>query len=242
MPNWLRRVLPRETTEQIYHGARYDYDEGIRVEKPFRKITDGHLGARTLFMVCRTCNTGWMKKLQDQSIPILKPLIRGEWSDFTREHQIIISNWMAMTATVVAMSYPTKGVSDEDRRYIAAQRRPPRNWGIWIGRCTGFRGIDYGNRVVATFLTNGIMRIEQGHFVITTICLGQLILHSISAPLHEAVPSPVDYGINMGVYPINPRTTALPDWRGIPIIFARSIELARLRDAFYYSFDPNRGR
>ncbi|WP_295635840.1 hypothetical protein [Novosphingobium sp.] len=89
-----------------------------------------------------------MRNLQDELKPLLVPLIEGEWHDLNAALADRISAWMAMTATVIAMSVrDTLGVTRAERKFIYENHQAPENWSIWIGRGSGFDDITYSNRV-----------------------------------------------------------------------------------------------
>ncbi|WP_066592607.1 hypothetical protein [Sphingomonas pruni] len=173
-----------------------------------------------------------MKKLQDKAIPILVPLINGVWNGFTDRQLEIIAKWAAMTATVVAMSHDTHGVTNADRRTIAETGQIPKNWFVWIGMLTGLNDIAYSNRVISS-LTD-IIGPSEPNIAVTTVSLGQLIVHIFSAPFGTITPDHNWYGQYFGLFPIHPRGGNADAWRALPIIPLASPAFQSILDDFFY--------
>lgn len=241
VPNWLRHVIPRVSDEYLHanftlHPALMGPNTVAIV--PQMNPAKRNIGNRQLFMVCETCNTGWMHQLQDELMPVLKPLIRGDWSHFDAQSASRIGSWLAMTVTVIAMSMPqTRGVTRLERSLIYSNKEPPENWRMWIGRGSGFTEIDYCNRVWTMVPRSELGKCKpEPNILITTIALGQLILHCVSVPRPDLVPDSTIYGDDLGVFPIIPWGGGSRDWRLTPIIHNGSEEWSRLRDTFAHSF------
>lgn len=91
--------------------------------------------AQTLKVACHACNTGWMKRIVDESIPILTPLGRGEWFNLTSQQRITLASWIVM----FSMSHEfadkeTAVVSFGERQAFSHNGQPSENWCVAIGR------------------------------------------------------------------------------------------------------------
>src|SRR5690348_16324735 len=58
----------------------------------------------TVERVCRACNHGWMKRLEDAAAPILTPLMANATMPLTPEMQRRIASWTAKTAAMFAFA------------------------------------------------------------------------------------------------------------------------------------------
>lgn len=235
VPDWIRKVIPRKSDTRTHSGLRF---LGVGTPNvtivPFLNPQRGNSGNRKLFMVCHACNTGWMKDLQDELIPLLTPLMRGNWEDFTEAAASRIAVWAAMTVSVIAMSYrDSKGVTTVERKFIRENRAVPPNWLVWIGRASGFEDVSYSNRAAWIVLTKDGINRGEPNTTVTTIVLGQLLIHAISVPDADLLPRPLPYGLEYGVLPVHPWGGGLLDWRFIPVIRDGSAEFARLKDDFF---------
>ena len=97
LPDWLKRVLPEVVTlGKIQHSI---VTEG--------KSWYARAFTQTVKAVCRSCNTGWMSRLEDEAKPYLSPLIRGDnlspgqAAILSVEAQTVIARWALKTALVI---------------------------------------------------------------------------------------------------------------------------------------------
>lgn len=235
MPNWLRNVIPRVGETHTHFNLMSDAYQGSVILTPDLTVSKGNIGTRQLFMVCHSCNTGWMRDLQDEIIPVLTPLIKGRWGEFDRLQGSRIAVWMAMTTAVIALSYrKTSGVPFATRRFIRNELAVPPHWSMWVGRGTGFEDIRYHNRVaLMSHPSQGFIYGREPNTAVTTIALGQLILHAISLPDDAMKPDATVYGQEMGLFPIHPWGGDALDWRWIPVIPAGSPQFSQVVDWYY---------
>ncbi|WP_156370339.1 hypothetical protein [Novosphingobium sp. Leaf2] len=198
------------------------------------KFKQGNLGNQTYSRVCKRCNSGWMKRIQDDVIPTLTPLIKGEWHDMNVIDANRIALWTAVTATVIAMSQDTCGVTTQDRQYFFKNQGVPPKWTVWIGRISGVPEISYCNRVLAVRSQFQSPQIQtEPNTLVTTIEIGQVLLHCVSAPYEDLLPNPFSYGWNMGLLPIHPWGGDILPWQALPILSYFSREHRNVRDFLY---------
>ena len=60
----------------------------------------GPLTTKKLRVVCRSCNSGWMSKLEMEVRPILEPILQGKYIDISSKEQLILSRWVALKVIV----------------------------------------------------------------------------------------------------------------------------------------------
>lgn len=231
VPNWLRHVVPRAYESHAIMGTR----SGPTGARSFSKIRQGNAGTRTIHAVCVTCNTGWMRKLQDELQPILTPFIQGSWVNLTPQMGARISLWLAMTTCVIGEYYDNpQGTTQPDRSFVFERQAVPANWTVFVGRASGATDIYHANAV--TRLTSTVPD-ENGTYPVsilnvTTIVLGQLLLQSIQVPLAELRPPEV-YAQHGGLYQIHPWLNGQIDWRHLPHITFMSDEFGAVMFGFY---------
>jgi hypothetical protein len=127
--DWLKRFIPKTAVEYTYlaatlHPTQSDFK---------RKKIAGDLQSRRLRVVCKSCNNGWMGKLQERAKPRLLPLMQSEVTAFDAGVQETIAAWIAMFTMVAEHFDPRKVVSTQaEREYLRKNRKPPPNWQIWI--------------------------------------------------------------------------------------------------------------
>ena len=95
--NWARRFVPRSmknfrSLRATRHPDRTDF---IIVRR------SGDLRDWQVACVCAACNNGWMRqRLDEVARPVLIPLIKGEQTRLSPEHQLIVATWAAMKTMV----------------------------------------------------------------------------------------------------------------------------------------------
>lgn len=95
-PDWMSKVFPRTTT------ATHTEENNGKVEKTFQTRVFQH----TAKIVCGSCNSGWMGKLESSTKPILsKMLFSLNYSaNLTKNEQAILSFWAQKTAMILNRS------------------------------------------------------------------------------------------------------------------------------------------
>lgn len=95
-------------SEPIHPGYVSD-SKGIVEQGNPRAI--GNLVTRA---ICKTCNNGWMSDLENEIIPILKPLVSPNFTDFSREslqpledHLALLKRWLLKTAVTLDKVMPS---------------------------------------------------------------------------------------------------------------------------------------
>lgn len=128
--DWLKIYSKREMTSYTTETALIDVDK-INLK---RKKYQGDPLARKVRRVCRTCNNGWMSRLQETTKPSLVPLPIGSPATLHKRDLRLLSAWIAM-ATMIAEFDPTAtvAISQEERTFLRMNPRPPSHWRIWIG-------------------------------------------------------------------------------------------------------------
>lgn len=235
MPAWLRKEFPPKYNEYSAHSIAIDRIDDTLVVKPQLGGEKISLGSRTLFMVCAACNNVWMSRIQIKAAPILKRMIRGDWAGFTATEGSIISAWVAMTASVIAMSTrKAEGVPLADRRIIYETKAAPPDWRIFVGKCGGLDEMFYENNPALSVM-RAMLPVKPNmpaNTCITTIAIGQVILQSINRPVWAAPYDPVLYAYDTGLFPIQPWDGEHLAMDELPIARFGSPEWHRIRFAF----------
>ena len=144
--DWLKKFVPRPHTFTRHTLDRQKHDEIsgkiIGWSKKGRLNRSGDPRSQKMPVVCMTCNTGWMSKLQELAKPILAPLIIGNWTDLDVISQKTLSAWATMFVMVYEWAdEETLASTQDERTYFKSNRTPPNHWMIWMGRYTGKKQI-----------------------------------------------------------------------------------------------------
>ena len=225
--DWVRAVVDLSGWPGFYYRSR-NHRPGRAARQTRYDRKQGHLGTRKLRRVCTRCNNEWLSDIQRAAIPILTPLIQGVWEDLSPSKAQIISTWAAMTVmNVDAAETMGGGVSPEERSYLHRESKPPDNWGIWIGRRTGGKGLGIIHCPILLGRSDASSPTDFGarNFQSMTIDIGQLLIHVVSMSPAFKRTDDVAYGIKFGVFPIFPEWGGdRLDWRTAPFLGTAEVE------------------
>lgn len=113
IPQWLLDFLG--IREEIIEPTHFSSDGSTQTKR--NHTLEGLLAGR----VCESCNGGWMSTLEQEAIPILKPLINGERAvvELNERERQIIGRWTAKTAYALnSSSNFQKNVPFEHHKFI----------------------------------------------------------------------------------------------------------------------------
>lgn len=130
-----------------------------------------------------------MSVLQNQTKPILLPLILGEKTTLFRKDQSALATWITMFAIVAEFKSKSErwvAVSGEQRLWFEAHKMPPKHWKIWIGyfKRQTLKGV-YFHNVLPIFPKVGMGPTTEDGYPLpntqtTSIAVGNLYAHLIS--------------------------------------------------------------
>jgi hypothetical protein len=87
---------------------------------------------------CETCNNGWMSRLEQDTIPVLKPLLADLSIRLSSEEQILLATWALKTGMVLDSIYKLNRFFHRDEcAGIREARTILAGTVIWIGRFYG---------------------------------------------------------------------------------------------------------
>lgn len=185
--DWLREYIPRDMERHSGVSAVVHSDQSKNTTKVKKREGDFH--AQKLRIACRSCNTGWMSRLQTKAKPYLIPTLTGNTISLYRAEQITLAAWTTMfVMTADYLDGDMVSITPGERAWLKDHQRPPRDWRIWIGRyerpATKRRWIHAVLDIIENepeFLAKGTPQLS--HAQTATILLGdQLIIHVMSSP------------------------------------------------------------
>ena len=122
-PAWLASLFPEERRRHLISaGVGLDATDKTWIAKPFTSEAK---------VVCRTCNSGWMSKLEEDTKPILSPFIPDAAGSrrLTRYDQLVIANWtmlrlmvhtILIVRTIPASNLRNSRTRSTDNRFLIA--------------------------------------------------------------------------------------------------------------------------
>lgn len=145
---WLREFFPRDkhTTHKSVYTAWLD-ESGSHTPAEKRDRLQGHVGSKSLKVVCRQCNGGWLSQLEESVRPTLVPLITGERRNLTEIEQVLLATWATKIAMVAEHFRPIDdGILQDERTWLMNELTPPAKWFVWIA---AYNGKEWGNLSIA---------------------------------------------------------------------------------------------
>jgi hypothetical protein len=138
-PEWFGASLSKKLPVYYNIKTRADYQASLEVLKQRTVETrPGDPTTKKVRRVCKSCNSGWMSRLQQRAKPVLTLLMDGQDCTVPPEAQRLIASWITMTTMCAdADDKPSAAVSSLERLWMMEQERVPFNWRICIGRFAG---------------------------------------------------------------------------------------------------------
>jgi hypothetical protein len=134
-PEWAAPLLPSYPINQ-HVEQRFVQANKVLVAPPKTRNKPGNAWTKKIRVVCKTCNNGWMSKLETAVEPALTPLIKGDTASISETDGLTIARWI--TLKVLVAEHNTQGsavATVEQRRVFRDSLTIPDNFKIWIGRC-----------------------------------------------------------------------------------------------------------
>jgi hypothetical protein len=130
-PEWiLKRIWPQAII------SRFSGRQTIEIKGPRPELT-------TKF-VCKTCNEGWMHKLETANVPLIGSMMQDLSIILDHSQQWSIAAWAVKTSMVMEVTTRRhrKGFYTEaDRRNLRDTLTLPPNTFVWLGRLVGFNSV-----------------------------------------------------------------------------------------------------
>jgi hypothetical protein len=134
-PVWSHDLLGKEKRKGVKAIIDETVSPRVRIQGKLKGSTLDH----KVCCVCKTCNNGWMSRLETAAQPILTPLIdeqRDEPRSISTEEQSTIAAWLYLRFVVNQFDGSNNVTTEQaERRYfMEKQLPPPNNYRIFMGR------------------------------------------------------------------------------------------------------------
>jgi len=134
IPIWVGRVL-KEIFPDVGRWAVVDRVSNLDGQVPLRARRSGGPTIYKLKAVCKECNGGWMRGIENAVIPLLTPLIRGvdDSSTFSANEAQAIATWMTLKVLCFDRLAPSVFGRDECQDFYY-DRLPPPMFQLWMAK------------------------------------------------------------------------------------------------------------
>lgn len=132
---WMHPILgirPEEEAVEFYkvHESKADHLGTLEVRN-----RQGSTAKKTIRAVCRGCNHGWMKGLEEDARSLLEPLLLGVPVSLLPSGRELVAQWITMKLLVGEHAQQEIAVvTQADRSVFMRERRIPDSVKIWIGQ------------------------------------------------------------------------------------------------------------
>ena len=166
--------------------------------------------------VCKTCNNGWMSRLESKSIPLVGSLLADISLNLDTDYQELASTWAIKTAMVLdsVANRSSKYYLRAECEALKDRSRIPLGTMIWLGRYIG-RSLHSG---AAHFTAHSNDSPVVADCCTTTIVIGHLVVQVLNLRVRaEYKDKTVRIEPNLGrwnesLVPVWPITSTLASW------------------------------
>jgi hypothetical protein len=209
----MKKINQPEVTSHIQSRASATYTNP-RQPKYSVKRHQGHSGTRFARKVCKTCNNGWIERLEERIREPVTQLMQGAPLILDAGTQRDMAAWMTLVTMMVEFTDPpTLASMPSDYQHIYKLSEPPPRWKVWITR---YDGGSPGSHVVCHFgmqlteLPDVRVEAHKCDTQVTTFVIGQLCCHTFCSTVLSGVEGD-DYAL-IDIPQIWPSTGKPIDW------------------------------
>lgn len=182
-PDWLRQIFPRKDTDTHTHGTISWTDATMSSPAITTRRRQGQAGTRSVRVVCKKCNNGWLSVLEERTKPLLRELVQASLREIGSEDQNLLAVWAAKTImTGEYIERERAAVPQEQRCSLKDTLSVPDGWWIWVA---GSQGLEWRTGMYHFSAKLNVSPIDLEtpgplNIQCTTIGIGTLLLHAIS--------------------------------------------------------------
>src|ERR1700730_6560685 len=187
-PEWAEAILPESVThhEQII-GEFHTFTPKVHGPAYYKKVKPGHVGQRKPRNTCKKCNGGWMRLIEEATMPFMAPLLLGQQYTLDATEQTALATLLCLVSMRVEMSsHEMQAIPKKDHEWLMAKPEPPARWKIWIARYIGSQRM--GQRVTAMQIASSpevTPGVEHCNTQVTSLAIGRFYAHLFSSTVWD---------------------------------------------------------
>jgi len=220
-PNRIRRLVPRTETETVslktdnfFSRTKGDAVRGRNLDR-----RNGATAATKLRIVCRKCNAGWMRALEEAAFLSAEDLILGKPIVLSPAQQAAIARLGVNIAMVAAMlAREQKRYTPEERRQFMETGNPPKDFYVFLA----YNGSDKREPFfshLSDYIVNLDGSIGDRKYITFTVIIGCLAIQVFVAGVGNTFQENADgYGGAFGAARIWPPRAFALDLARLPIL------------------------
>jgi hypothetical protein len=239
---WIGKVmLPAQTKYQHVrtYGDHMLHASSVTLHSP--QVKQGPLWSLKMRNVCRTCNGGWMSRLEERVKTFLAPMILGDDRALSEAEMKDLSAWACLTTIMAEFIDPnTLAIPPAHRIALRQTVEPPGEWYIFIGEYEGAEwDIHYrhfGLHVSTSYLVQIPYNKPEKNTVITTFTVGAVMFHVFASTILGLI-TLSEEDVSSGVRRIWPSPRAVENWKtGIVL---GDDDVSRIADRYFIEVVAN---
>lgn len=222
-PEWAEAILPTTATHhQQIIGEFQTFKPTAKGPAYFQKIKQGHVGTRKPRNTCSTCNSTWMRLIEENTMPFLDSLILAKPYSLNIAEQQMLAALLCLVAMRLEISWRDgpKAIPKGDRDWLRENPEPPANWKIWIAKHVGATGIDQQHTPMQISSSPDVsIGAEYCNTQVTSLVVGQFYAHLFGSTTWSNFPG--YQGIDLvELWPLKYRAI---DVQNLPVILAEEV-------------------
>jgi hypothetical protein len=172
-PQWLRKVIPGEDELIRHRWIAPDENESTR------EWTHVELDFKTK-AICRNCNVGWMKNLEDSAKPYLTSMIQGRGRNLYEIGKLIIAYWVLKTIMMIDLAQEDRyqSIPLEDYLELFKAKGVLPNTYIWLAANS------FGEGALARIRRLNLNETDKIGYG-ATINIGHFVAHLVRVPIED---------------------------------------------------------
>lgn len=150
-PQWLGRMVKRSPTDDHRTTGTQPSESDFGKLPPIR-TKQGKALNTVIRAACHDCNTTWMSRIEDETKPVLLPLMRGRPSRLSFANRMQIATWLTLKAMVIDAG---RDIPRDQRTPFYKKPSPKDRWHIFLGQSEmKFGECGFTGSIGPTFLYN----------------------------------------------------------------------------------------
>jgi hypothetical protein len=134
-PNWAASLLKKGGVSLKTEHFVQKHKSGMLLN-PKRLTRQGSACTFKIKIVCKSCNNGWMGRIEGRVKPILSEMIIGRTVLLSEQDQTLLATWITMKMIISEHHMNKSPITDKRRLYEFYKNPKPIDWAtIWIALC-----------------------------------------------------------------------------------------------------------
>ena len=141
-PEWMHELLP-QLPDPRHNRMLKEYHPKTGLMESGLKDRPGGIETIKIRVVCDTCNSGWMNRLEKEARPFITPLINGDPIALDVFQMTVVARWIALKCIVAEHSNPDYELTPRADRMALRDGIIPAYYRVYLINHTIAHGIGY---------------------------------------------------------------------------------------------------